>query len=88
MRAKNIPVSGPIIIEKSREFSPKLRVESFQASHGWVFKLKNRFDIKFKEVAGESNSVTPPPGMKPHFLLSYPNMNSVKFFNLDEFGLF
>ena len=37
MRAKNVPVSGLIILEKSQDFATQLRVENFQASHGWLF---------------------------------------------------
>ena len=34
-------------------------IENFQASHGWLLKWKNRFDIKFKDMVGEGNQVTP-----------------------------
>ena len=52
MRVKNVPVSGQIILEKSQNLATQLGVENFQASHVWLSKWKNRFDIKFKYVVG------------------------------------
>ena len=62
-------------------------VENFQASHGWLFKWKNRFDIKFKDVVGEGNQVTPKmvAASLPTILSKYDLRD---IYNLDEFGLF
>ena len=40
-------------------FCDTIGVENFQAFHGWLFIWKNRFDIKFKDVFGEGNQVSP-----------------------------
>ena len=60
---------------KISRFCDTIGVENFQASHGWLFKWKNRFDIKFKDVVGEGNQVTPKYDLRD-------------IYNLDEFGLF
>ena len=46
---------------KVSRFCDTIGVGNFQA-HGWLFIWKNRFDIKFKDVVGEGNQVTPELG--------------------------
>jgi len=42
VRAKNIPISGPIIQEKAREIAVRHGNHSFKASNGWLSSFKNR----------------------------------------------
>ena len=45
-RAKNIPVSGPILQSKALQFTDQLDKEDFQASNGWLTSWKKRYNIK------------------------------------------
>ncbi|GBP70103.1 Tigger transposable element-derived protein 4 [Eumeta japonica] len=56
-RDKNIPIDGPLLKKKSKEFATKLGIENFSASNGWLEGFKRRHDITFKKAAGESKSV-------------------------------
>ncbi|KAL4153097.1 hypothetical protein QTP88_000930 [Uroleucon formosanum] len=56
-RAKNIPISGPILKEKALQVSKEFECENFKASNGWLDKFKSRYNISFKVVCGESKSV-------------------------------
>ena len=87
MRAKNVPVSGTIILEKSQDFATQLGIEN------WLFKWKNLFDIKFKDVVGEGNKLTPEmvapsPGTRRHCPSFLSKYDLGDIYNLDEFGLF
>ena len=59
MRSDNVPLSASVIQEKAVMFAKDLNVENFQASDGWLRRWKERNNITFKTVSGESNSVTP-----------------------------
>lgn len=58
IRAKNLPVSGPVLMEKAKEFAEELGINEFAASDGWLSKFKSRHSLVFKAVVGESGSVT------------------------------
>ena len=36
MRGNNIPINGPILLEKAHEFSKAFDYKDFTASHGWM----------------------------------------------------
>ena len=36
LRGNNIPINGPILIEKAKEFATALGCEDFQASNIWL----------------------------------------------------
>ena len=48
-----------MIQEKAVIFAKELNTENFQASDGWLRRWKERNNISFKTVSGESKSVTP-----------------------------
>ena len=58
-RSENIPINGTILQEKAFGFAKHLNIEKFQVSDGWLHAWKTRYNISFKEVSGESRSVTP-----------------------------
>ena len=43
---------------KAIEFAQKMNVENFKASDGWLDRWKERFNVSFKTVSGESNVCT------------------------------
>lgn len=54
---KNIPIDGPLLKQKSKDFATKLGIENFSASNGWLEGFKKHYDVTFKKAARESRSV-------------------------------
>ncbi|GBN32296.1 Tigger transposable element-derived protein 6 [Araneus ventricosus] len=57
MRDKNVPISGPFIIEKALQFAKALGYDEFRGSNGWIEKFKRRHGIMPKVITGESKDV-------------------------------
>ena len=57
MDAINGHVTDEIIITKAKEFRHKLNVDDLQFSKGWLYKFKNRFNLKLKVLHEEANSM-------------------------------
>ncbi|GBM86583.1 hypothetical protein AVEN_165885-1 [Araneus ventricosus] len=57
MRDKNVPISGPFIIEKGLKFAKALKYDEFQGSNGWLEKFKRRHGIMAKVISGENKDV-------------------------------
>ena len=53
-RATNLPVNGPVPMEKADILAAKLGYPDFRASQGWLDRFKKRHNIVFKAVCGES----------------------------------
>ena len=90
-RSTNIPINGQILKEKALDFAKQSDIETFQASDGWLHAWKARYSISFREVSGESNSVTPEmieswKGTSLPTILSRFQLKDI--YNADEFGLF
>jgi hypothetical protein len=56
-RAKNSPLSGPIIQEKAMEFANGLKFMDFKASNGWLESWRSRCSTGFFKVCGVSANV-------------------------------
>ncbi|XP_067139408.1 jerky protein homolog isoform X3 [Centruroides vittatus] len=56
--ATHIPISGPLIQEKAREFAEFLNISSFRASNGWLDSFRKRHNIVFRSVDGEKRQLT------------------------------
>ncbi|GBL80654.1 Tigger transposable element-derived protein 6 [Araneus ventricosus] len=57
MRDKNVPISGPFIIEKALQFAKALGYDEFRESNEWLEKFKRRHGIMAKLISGESKDV-------------------------------
>lgn len=89
-RAKNIPISGPIICEKALHFANELGVEDFKASTGWLDSWKHRHSIKSFVVSGESADVDlqKTDDYKRRLPEICEGYDACDIFNCDETGLF
>ena len=91
MRSQNVPLSASMIQEKAVIFAKELNTENFQASDGWLRRWKERNNISFKTVSGESKSVIPEmvnvwsETSLPTLLSNY---NLKDIYNTHEFGPF
>ena len=56
MRARNQPVNGPMLLEKAVALSEEMQVP-FTPSNGWLHRFRERRDITYREISGESASV-------------------------------
>jgi hypothetical protein len=57
-RASNIPIDGTILREKVKIIAAQLNIEYFSTSSGWLIRFKERHDLVFKKLAGESADVS------------------------------
>jgi len=58
-RAKGLPLSGPILQEKAREFAAFFNIGKFNASNGWLDSFRTRHSISFKQHSSEATQVCP-----------------------------
>lgn len=89
-RDNDIPLDGPMIRAKAEQFAVSLGVENFKASQGWFMKWKERNDVVFKNIHGESGSVDMKSAATwmssvEDIIKNYEPRN---VFNADESGLF
>ena len=89
-RAKNVPLSGPIIQEKALNIAEELHISDFKASNGWLDSFKDRYGIGFYRVSGESADVDSEIADKfkerlPEITAKYDKKD---IFNCDETRLF
>ncbi|CAI6361080.1 unnamed protein product [Macrosiphum euphorbiae] len=89
-RAKNIPISGPIIQTKARQIAEQMSVTEFKASNGWLESFKNRHNIVWHQICGESNSVDVKnvDEWKVKVKLIIEGYEPKNIYNGDETGLF
>ena len=89
IRSQNVPLSGGIIQEKESIYAKVLNIENFKA--GWLRRWKERRNITFKIISGESNSVTSEmvnAGKETSLPTLLSNYELKNIYNADEFGLF
>lgn len=90
-RAKNIPISGPIIQQYARDLAIQLDPDtSFCASNGWLNRFRTRYNIQFRMICGESRSVDPitVDEWKLRLQSIIEHYDPCNIFNCDETSLF
>lgn len=90
-RSKNIPISGPILIEKGNELAVGLGHTNVCLSVGWLNRFKARHGIAMKVICGEGESTSKEDAIKwrenqlQDILKQYEPKD---IYNADETGLF
>ncbi|XP_033229499.1 tigger transposable element-derived protein 4-like [Belonocnema kinseyi] len=90
-RNKNIPLSGPIVLEKAEFFAAHLGYKDFKATSGWLEKFENRNRIIYRTLNGETVSVSEEDYEKflTDTLSSLLEVYAIEdIFNANETGLF
>lgn len=55
-RQHGVPLSGPIIQEKARQFAVALGTSGFDASAGWLYRFRQRNGIMWQVACGEEKA--------------------------------
>ncbi|GBM90245.1 Tigger transposable element-derived protein 4, partial [Araneus ventricosus] len=86
----NLPIVGNELKEKAEQFAQKLGHKDFRSRNGWLENFKNRHNIVFRKLCGESQSVSDELCSK--WMKSLPDLlqeySPDSIFNADETGLF
>ena len=90
-RSRQVPVSGPLLMEKANSLAEGLGVMEFKATVGWLERWKERNGIKFKKQHGEKQDADDWGAERwvteilPGILQAYSPRD---IFNADETGLY
>ena len=57
-RERKLPVSSHILKEKAMKFAAAFGIEDFHCSNGWMDRLKQRHDLRFRAISGEQGEVS------------------------------
>ncbi|XP_040063746.2 tigger transposable element-derived protein 4-like [Ixodes scapularis] len=91
IQARNLPVSGPMLQQKAKDFAFLLDVQDFRGGSGWLQRFKERYDIVGKVVAGESRAVDN-ESVKKWIAENWPAITeqyrTCDIYNTDETALF
>ena len=90
-RSMAVPISGPMIQLKAREFAKKIDVNStFQGSNGWLEKFKRRHNVVQFTVVGEKTTVneTTVIDWKEKLHSITDGYAQIYIYNMDETGVF
>ena len=89
-KAKNVSVSGPLLMKKALESAEKMNLNDFTASKGWLQRFKKRFNIVLLIVSGERGRVDMDAAKE--WMSPVPDLikgcAARDIFNMNETGLF
>ena len=96
-RSIGMPMSGPILCEKAKQFNEQLHAEeattpSFTASAGWLWRFCNRHGIRGLRLQGEklsANTEAPEPFKEQlQEIMEREGLTLEQIYNCDETGLY
>lgn len=89
-RTKDVPISGPILIEKGEQLAQELGYMDCKLSGGWLDRFKIRHGIVFKTMSGEAASAKDIDSSAWEETLQsiLTDYSPRDIFNADETGLF
>lgn len=91
MLSKNVPINGPLMMEKAKQLALELGFDDFDPSPSWLERLKKRHNIKKLAVSGEK-AAADHTGATEWITNIYPSIvkdwDKNDIFNADETGLF
>ena len=89
-RSRNLPVTGSLLQEKALLISSEMGHDNFSASNGWLESWRNRYNVSWSSLCGESASVD--QETLADWKLRLPDITRgygpEDIFNADETGLF
>ena len=56
-RERKLHVSSHILKEKAKKFAAAFGIEDFHCSNGWMDRLKQRHDLRFRSISGKQGEV-------------------------------
>lgn len=90
-RLQDVPVSGPLLQEKAREFAAVLEVTGFEASAGWLYRFRQRNGITWQTASGEGKAADAEGAAawtNGHFQEIVESYSEEDIFNADETACF
>lgn len=83
-------ITEEIIIVKAKEFGEKLEIRDLKFSNGWLYRFKNRYNLKMRVLHGEAASMTDDNVVKfrQEMLTRLEGFDPEVLLNMDETGLF
>ncbi|XP_044599588.1 tigger transposable element-derived protein 6-like [Cotesia glomerata] len=89
-RDKNVVIGGPILQEKTQQFTVELGHREFRASNEWLHNFKKRNEIIFRKICGESAEVNEEvcDEWRNKLETQSEGYDPKDIFNIDETGLF
>ena len=92
MRAKNALLIDSLVIEKAKALAEKLHIEDFKASDGWLWRFKQRHNIRLQRPHRESGAADQ-QGIDTACtvigkIITELNYQLADVYNMDETGLY
>ncbi|KAL4153502.1 hypothetical protein QTP88_001335 [Uroleucon formosanum] len=90
-RLLSVPISGPILQTKIDQLAEKMKIENFKCSASWIQRFRQRHNIGFGKISGESSAVN--TDICSNWLANvWPSLRAGycddEIYNADEAGLF